>query len=139
MIDNTYVVYTLIDVSKHKDVTPKGTSDKYKQYQNYNSFLQALSFRTQVFSMKASKLENIDLSSYKFGSNFQNETIWRLIFQIETNDVWKKDNDIFYHAHHDLTGVPIYTGLSETANFTPIIECLDIQTCNTYLEKYIIA
>jgi len=139
MIDNTYVVYTLVDVSNHENVNARGTSPKYKQYQNYNSFLQALSFRTQVFSMKSSKVENAELSRYKFGSKFQNETVWRLVFQIETNDIWKKDDDIFYHAHHDLTGVPIYTGLSETADFAPIIECLDEHTCNTYLEKYIIA
>lgn len=139
MIDNTYVVYTLIDVSNHENVTAKGTSPKYKQYQNYNSFLQVLSFRTQVFSMKSSKIENADLSAYKFGSKFQNETLWRLIFQVEANDIWKKDNDMFYHAHHDLTGVPIYAGLSETAETTPIIECLDKEHRNTYLEKYIIA
>jgi len=138
MIDNTFVVYTLIDVTKTETVTPKGTSSKYKQFQNYNSFLQALSLRTQIFSMKSSFTESQDLTKYNFGSNYKTGKVWRLIFQIESEDIWKKEDDFFYHAHHDLHLVPIYNQLSETATIENYIDCLTLDNRNTYLEKYVI-
>lgn len=136
MINNTYVVYTLVDVSNEDKVTPKGTNSKYKQYQNYNSFLQALSLRTQITILKVNKTENEDLSSYNFGSNYKTETVWKIVFTTETQDVWKKQDDDFFHAHFDLHGVPIYNKLDETSAIGNSVDCLNDQTKNSYLEKY---
>jgi hypothetical protein len=135
MLNNSFVVYTLIDVTESKHTTAKGTSMKYKQYQNYNSFLQALSLRTQLFSLNVTSNENCELTDYKFGSDYKNENVWKLMFEIETPDVWKKENDTLHHAHLDLHGVPVYSGLNESILFQNVIDCLSNSTRNTYVEK----
>lgn len=135
MLNNSFVVYTLIDVTESKHTTAKGTNMKYKQYQNYNSFLQALSLRTQLFSLKVISDENSELADYKFGSDYKNENVWKLMFEIETPDVWKKEENIFHHAHLDLHGVPVYSGLNESILFHNVIDCLSNSTRNTYVEK----
>jgi hypothetical protein len=111
---NTYVGFTLIDITDSGDNNPKGYSHPYKQSQNLNSLTQTLAMRTQLLDVQVKVLPKQDLSDYDFGDAYSGtHTVWEVRFSSDI-EAWKLYKDEFYYALHDVNNVPVATRLNET-------------------------
>jgi len=111
---NTYVGFTLIDITDSGDNNPKGYSHPYKQSQNLNSLTQTLAMRTQLLDVHVQVLPKQDLSDYDFGDAYAGtHTVWEVTFSSDI-EAWKLYEDEFYYALHDVNNVPVATRLNET-------------------------
>jgi hypothetical protein len=104
-------MYTLVDVTE----TGARRGDdiyRYKQQQNYMTFLQTISLRSNP-SIHKNTNEKTDLINYNFGEKHKGKhQVWIIEFHFEAEnshsaDLMKKDLDY----------VPIITGINETAKF----------------------
>lgn len=111
---NTYVGFTLIDITDSGDNNPKGYSHPYKQSQNLNSLTQTLAMRTQLLDVEVRVLLKQDLSNYDFGDVYSGlHTVWEVSFASDI-EAWRLNKDEFYYALYDVNNVPVATGLNET-------------------------
>lgn len=116
--NHIYTAYTLIDVTDSR-VYEYELSDKieYHQSQNLNVLLQLFSFRTQATIISVEMLINQDMRKYKFGKAFKGKnTIWKVSFSIDPDNIWENENDKFWFLKQDCDGVAITIGLTETAS-----------------------
>lgn len=124
-----YTVYTLIDITDTGVVSPKGNSKGFFQAQNLNTFIQSISLRSQPVLSSVEKLDAVDLTDHKFGSNFTGlHDVWVLKFASETADAWNKDGNNVYMLDEDFNTTPIHASLDETAIINP--EIIDTMTVN---------
>lgn len=129
-----FTVYSLVDI------TDTGVSDPritpilpYQQAQNLNSVIQMVSLRIQPVLVQVDVYTNEDMADYDFGSNFSgNETVWVLKFATEragftTPALLRQDAD----------GLPIITGLEETATFiTEVLNTFSATEKNIYFIQH---
>ncbi len=116
---------TLIDITKHKKVNSRKDL-KYFQNQNFNTFIQAVSLRSQIFNpyVKCYK-DGVD----SFGSRFKGEhNIWELTFDIERGHNISAEDIL-----NDIEGIPVHNGLQSTRDHQTI-ETQDDTTKNTVLK-----
>ena len=113
-----YQIMTLIDITLSSN-RPKKHSKSFLQLQNFNTFIQACSFRTQVFEpLVAQTKQNVDNS---FGTNYKGEMpVWTLDFYTE---------DAVPELKHDIASIPIID-VCENTSFE-VIEVDDEKYCNT--------
>ncbi len=109
---------TLIDITLSSN-RPKKHSKSFLQLQNFNTFIQACSFRTQVFEpLVAQTKQNVDNS---FGTNYKGDMpVWTLDFYTE---------DAVPELKHDIASIPIID-VCENTSFE-VIEVDDEKYCNT--------
>ncbi len=110
-----FTVYSLVDITdtgvSDPRVVPQGP---YLQAQNLNSLIQLIGLRIQPVLVQVDKYEGEDMADYDFGSNFTGlHTVWVLKFATEragfsSPALLRQDSD----------GLPIITGLDETATFS---------------------
>jgi len=135
---DVYEVYTLIDISDTgvTDVRYKETKE-YNQAQNLNVLLQLIGLRTQPINYKAIELSPRSIKRYELGSEYSgNHRLWKLEFEVDREDVWKKDEDSFYYLKSDCDKVAITTLLTETAKFdNSIFDCFSIKYKNITFNK----
>jgi len=111
-------IKTLIDIT-HDTATQKKNTKGFYQSQNYNTFVQACSFRSQVFEPTVtSSVKKVDKL---FGDKFTGKMpVWTLNFYTEVP---------IMQIQQDISGIPIHDDNLE------IIETTDSHNCNTIVES----
>lgn len=128
-----YYAYTLVDITDTANTNPKGNTNSYRQAQNLNSLIQALSLRSQLVLSSVSELKNQDLSDYDFGNSFSGvHTVWVFKFASEKANIWAKEDNPVFFAEQDTNIVPIHLGLDETALISDYFNSLNSETKNIY-------
>lgn len=128
-----YYAYTLVDITDTANTNPKGNTSSYRQAQNLNSLIQALSLRSQLVLSSVSELTDQDLSNYSFGNSYSgNHTVWIFKFASEKADIWAKENNPVFFAEQDTNIVPIHLGLNETALTSDYFDSVNAETKNIY-------
>ena len=106
-----YKIETLVDITE----TGARRGDnlyQYKQQQNYLSLLNTISLRSNPIIINQSN-QKMSLDGLGFGSKYKNrQQVWSLILEFESN---LSHNDFF--MRRDISLVPIFNGLNETAKF----------------------
>jgi hypothetical protein len=118
--DTTYVIYTLIDITDSKVISPKNNALGFHQAQNLNTFIQTLSLRTQLLSVNVSINHDVTYADYGFDFPGQG-TVWGLTFVAEATDPWLHANNQLHWITHDFSGTPVHTRLRETVKIYPEI------------------
>ena len=120
-----YEIYTLIDITDTTVINPKHNQKKFHQAQNFNTFIQVLSLRTQILHYQVELLTG---NYKKFGFKNMNGSgnIWKLSFQAEATDPWIHSEDSLYWLVYDFAGTPVHAGLNETIEIDPeIVNTID--------------
>lgn len=121
------------------DITDTGVSDSrhtpvkaYNQAQNLNALIQLVSLRTQPVMVSVDLVED-NLSNYDFGSNFSGtHNIWILKFATERSGYTTEATLI-----SDANGLPVITGLDETANVSPaVLNSTSVTAKNIYFIQH---
>lgn len=104
-------MFTLVDVTETG--ARRGDDNyRYKQQQNYMTFLQTISLRSNPIISKNTN-EKITIEDYNFGEKHKGKhQVWTIEFEFEAEDSHSIDLMI-----KDLDYVPIITGINETAKF----------------------
>lgn len=129
--DLEYIIYTLVDITDSKVITPKKDYIGFFQSQNLNTFIQTLSLRTQILSYEVEVIDD-NISNYGFVGNYTK--LWKLTFTTEATLPWLKDTDNLFWLVQDFQGIPVHTKLTESASIKPEIACTlhsDISKINT--------
>ena len=110
--------YTLVDITNTGVTKYNKGQEKYRnQHRNYETLIQLLSLRTQIFSLTQKSFES-DVSDYEFGAHYTgHHMIWSFTFDVEYKDVYNKDGCPFGILLEDFSQVPVIVGLTETASF----------------------
>jgi hypothetical protein len=118
-IRGIYEIYTLVDITDTQITDVRLTQSKeYNQSQNLNVLLQVIGLRCQPFNYKVVELTKQNMSSYNFGSKYKGiQTVWKLEFEVDREDVWKKDEDNVFYLKDDINEIAITNGLNETCKF----------------------
>lgn len=133
-----YEVYTLVDITDTgvTDIRNKEAKE-YNQAQNLNVLLQLIGLRIQPINYKVTELSNCGIKKYGLGSKYTgNHSLWKLEFEVDREDVWKKDEDAFYYLKSDCDKVAITTLLNETAKLdNSIFDCFSKDFKNITFNK----
>jgi len=129
-----YKIFTLIDITNTKVITPKANPVGFHQEQNFNTFIQILSLRTQVISNNVKKIKKAKYNSFNFGSAFDGSgPLWELTFIAEATVPWIKDEDLTYWLYRDFDNIPVHIKLNEKENIYPesisTVDSLSKNTC----------
>lgn len=135
-ITDFYTIYTLIDVTDSGVYNPKQNLLGFRQSQNLNVFMQLISLRTQPILSSVSVLDNVDISDFNFGSQFNNQhRVWVIKFASSTEKAWFGNNSYTHFLSIDFNKAPVYTELTNTAELgIDYIETVNTATLNTYFE-----
>ena len=109
---------------------------------NFNTLRHTMELRTQITNIKGpKKMQDQDMSSYGFGTDHSStrndstrrlQTVWKLEFEYEQEDVF---GPRFKSLIHDLDFIPIEYELEETAIFkSPCFICSDDKQKNIYFQ-----
>jgi hypothetical protein len=129
-----FTVMTLVDI------TDTGVSDSrlspakaYNQAQNLNSLIQCVSLRVQPNLISTDILLAEAMADHEFGSaHTGNKTVWVLKFATERSG-YTDENKL----KADVDGLPIITGLDETASFvTAVFNGLSAVNKNIYFVQH---
>lgn len=129
-----FTVYTLVDI------TDTGISDSrvtpvkpYNQAQNLNSLIQCVSLRVQPNLISVDKLTGEAMADHEFGSAFTgSQTVWVLKFATERSGYIDEAK-----LKADVDGLPMLTGLDETATFsTAVFNSLSNTNKNIYFIQH---
>jgi hypothetical protein len=108
---HTYKGYTLIDITNTGITKFSIEAEQARnQQRNWETVVQILGMRTQLFRVEQTGVRSQDVSTYKFGNAYKGKhQIWSFEFDVEfQNAVPSADFD----------QVPVITGLTDTANPT---------------------
>ena len=128
-----YTVYTLIDITNKQVNTPKQDKIGYYQSQNFNTFLQTISLRTQPNIIETKFIGNKDLKNYNFGTSFKKRKVWIIKFECDTPDVYKKENNPVHLLEQDFENVPVHAGLKSSVKDITYVDTVDKEVRNTYI------
>jgi hypothetical protein len=107
------------------DITPTGIISSnskntfaYNQQQNYNTLVQSIGLRTQLYNISVSSVEAQDVVELCFGNRFQGlHTVWQIEFATEHTDVYRKADNYVHFLEQDCEGVAFTSNLNETVTF----------------------
>jgi len=103
---SSYTITTLVDITKPN-------ADRQTQQSNFNILLLTLGLRSNV----SWRLDPVrEIGRIPFGSG--KAAYWSWTFDTEQRDLFLKDSDPVGLLLDDLNGVPVITGLEDTANFS---------------------
>ncbi len=88
------------------------------QQRNFDTLLQLIGLRTQIFNIESPTLCNSPL--------FPGQKSWRFSFEIEANAQWLVDNDEFWVLKQDSNNTPMIVGLTEDPGLGPILDATGI-------------
>jgi hypothetical protein len=107
-------IRTLVDITKtnvHKEqIDPL----KKKQQDNYQTLLQALEMRANIFPENDPQESLMDWQKQGYGKK---ERTWSWEFSIEQDDIFLLNNDPAGYMLIDINYVPFNSGCRETAKF----------------------
>lgn len=113
-------LYTLVDITDTGVNNPKGSTIEFRQAQNLNSLIQVLSMRTQPLYLTVTKLDNVSMSDYAFGSQYKDtHSVWKMTFATDAQDAYRSLDGEYTHLINDCNNVPIHTDLTETIKLIP--------------------
>tara|TARA_X000001036_G_scaffold142618_1_gene135489 strand:+ start:1568 stop:1972 length:405 start_codon:yes stop_codon:yes gene_type:complete len=111
----SFVAYTLVDISNTNESRHDRNKIKFFQQQNLNTLIQTIGLRSQPLESSISVLMAQDIVDYGFGKQYHGlHTVWQLVFSIEHYEVLDDMTTLL----QDCNGIPIYTGLEETAELS---------------------
>jgi hypothetical protein len=102
-------------VSRHGTTIPDAISlsRARNQQRNFDTLLQLIGLRTQVFNVSAPEITD--------HGPFGNYRTWRFEFDIEPQQQWTVDGDQLWMLKQDSEGTPMIVNLNETADIEPRI------------------
>jgi hypothetical protein len=112
-----YKIITLVDVTRSKP--DRADPDKLKQGQqsNFNTLLQTVTLRANISWTKDPKMETGALP-HNIGGK---ATHWIWEFEVEQEEIFKKDNNPIGLLLDDVQGVPIVNQLLNTQDIDPAV------------------
>lgn len=115
-----YTAYTLVDVTPTGITSAKSKNNfAYNQQQNYNTLVQSIGLRTQLYDINVTSIEAQDVVELCFGNQFKGlHTVWQIDFATEHTDVYRKHNNYVHFLEQDCEGVAFVSNLNETVNFS---------------------
>ncbi|MCX7592442.1 MAG: hypothetical protein N2235_01535 [Fischerella sp.] len=133
-----YQVFTLVDITETKVYHTTNSQDKdikRNQQRNWDTVVQILGLRCQVFDLTTPTAELSDIKNLFFGSDFSGiQKVWSFTFGVDRPDIFRSNNYNPTGALFlDFDNVPIITGLTETVNFKiPVFRCHSTQKNITF-------
>ena len=107
-----YIAYTLVDITNTNESKFDRNKIKFFQQQNLNTLIQTIGLRSQPMHSKVELEMAQDIVNLGFGKQYQGlHTVWKLQFSIEHGGAIENMDQLLA----DCNGIPIYTGLEETA------------------------
>jgi hypothetical protein len=108
-----YQIITLVDITRSNP--PRDSSDArlLGQQSNFNSLLQALNIRSNIFYNHAPTMDKGRLPEPLTGRG----TYWVFEFETERDDVYRLDKDQVGLLKQDLDGIPIIDDLDNSVSF----------------------
>ena len=115
-----FTTYTVVDITETKVYrnNPNVLQQARQQQQNFNTFMQILGLRANIYYDKSPvKIENADISQYDLGTSIidQKQTIWQFDFTVEYDGAFAEGESQTTGLINDFDLVPIITALDETA------------------------
>jgi hypothetical protein len=124
-------ICTLVDITKtniHKEqIDPL----KKRQQDNYQTLLQALEMRANIFPENDPEIVTMDWSAYGYDKK---EKTWVWEFNIEQDDIFLLDDDPKGFMLTDINFVPFNSGCTETASFKQSFFSTKIKPTNILFE-----
>lgn len=111
-----YQAFTLIDIT-NTGVTKfhQSMMKERNQQRNWESVLQLLGLRTQIFDLSQTVISDT-VKSYEFGKLYKGkQKIWSFEFYVEHDSVYLSNNNPVGVLEKDFEQTPIIVGLDETA------------------------
>ena len=110
-----YKLITLIDITATGQYRQEsGRQQQFDQQQNFNTVLQTLGIRGNVYyTVKPTVIEDTG-KSQGFSIN-KTVNMWQFEWQMEIEDLFEKSGDPIHWLRHDFDLVPIIPNLDETA------------------------
>jgi hypothetical protein len=103
-------INTLIDITETKARRQDNDKFAYKQQANFQTLLQTLGLRTQVFYNNSPSFDKLSTSKFDFSDKYiGKQNVWTFDFYIEYEDGLSLDM-----LTEDFDLIPIITGLNET-------------------------
>jgi hypothetical protein len=110
-----YRITTLVDITRTNAVKTDPDQLKILQQHNFNSLRQAIELRSNV-----SWARDPERSEGRLPKGLEGKAVhWYWEFEVEREDLFLAGGDPVALLKDDLHGVPIITGLSETADIRP--------------------
>ena len=110
-----YIAYTLVDITNTNESKFDRNKIKFFQQQNLNTLIQTIGLRSQPMHSKVELEMAQDIVNLGFGKQYQGlHTVWKLQFSIEHGGAIENMEQLLA----DCNGIPVYTGLEETAEIT---------------------
>lgn len=110
-----YKVITLVDITRANPDRKESDQLKLSQQANFNSLIQAIELRANVFWETDPKRHSGSLPLPLVGKAVH----WTWEFDVERDDVFKKDNDPVALLKEDLHGVPVINQLNNSVDIHP--------------------
>ena len=129
-----YTAYTLVDISNTTETKITRNKIAFLQQQNLNTLIQTVGLRSQPLEPSVTIKMTQDIVDYEFGNEYQGlHTVWQFDFSIEHSEVLSDLSQLL----NDCNGIPIYTGLEETAEISSkCFETVDPTLVNLCVKKY---
>lgn len=112
-----YKVITLVDITRADPDRKETDKIKLGQQANFNSLLQAIGLRANVYWETDPKRHTGSLPLPLVGKAVH----WTWEFDVELEDVFKQDNDPVFLLKQDLHGVPVVDQLNNSADISPSV------------------
>ena len=129
-----FTAYTLVDISNTQETKHDRNKLQFFQQQNLNTLVQTIGLRSQPLDIGVQAIMTQDIVDYGFGKQYQGlHTVWKMQFSIEHSEVLSDLSQLL----NDCNGIPIYTGLEETAEISSkCFETVDSTLVNLCVKKY---
>ena len=105
--------FPLLDKKGNQITTSMELNRARNQQRNFDTLLQLIGLRTQIFNIESPMICNSTL--------FAGKKCWKFSFETEPNAQWLVDNDEFWVLKQDSTGTPMIVGLTEDSGLGPIL------------------
>ena len=112
------IAFPITDKNGNQIMTSAELNRARNQQRNFDTLLQLIGLRTQIFNIESPTLCNSPL--------FPGQKSWRFGFEIEDNAQWLVDRDEFWVLKQDSDSTPMITGLTEDPGLNPILDATGI-------------
>lgn len=124
-----YKIITLVDITRANPDRKETDNKKLAQQANFNSLLQAIGLRANIFWETDPKQHSGSLPLPLVGKAVH----WTWEFDVERDDVFRRDDDPVILLKEDLNGVPIINQLNNTADINPAAFQTDGKNSNIWI------
>jgi hypothetical protein len=125
-----YKIITLVDITRANPDRKETDKLKLGQQANFNSLLQAIGLRANVYWESDPRQHSGSLPLPMIGKARH----WTWEFDVELDDVFKREDDPVGLLKEDLNGVPVINGLNESVDINPSAFKTLGDNANTYIQ-----